>query len=202
MPNFSYHFWKNKSVFLQILHQSSVQSNITHLYFFSSNIFYLVKKGPLKSKFLRHLGAQVKIGQIPQSILKQQVNSSPKFASYWNVLTYNSSVNFKLMDFLAWIKVTHKSPNFETLKCSSESVPYSSCHFRNHNPVFFQTFYHSSVSCKITLYFFRSNVIYFPQKEPIKVDIFRISNVLVKIHQILVIFETKNHFFIEFCITR
>ena len=190
------------SVFLQIFHQSSVLSNITDLYFFSSNIIYLVKKDPLKSKFLRHLSAQIKIGQIPQSILKQQVNFSPNFASFWNVLTYNSSLNFKLMDFLAWIKVAHQSPNFETLKCSSESAPYFSCHFQNHNPVFFQNFYHSSVSCKITLYFFRSNVIYFPQKEPIKVDIFRISNVLVKIHQILVIFETKNHFFIEFCITR
>ena len=192
MPNFSYHFWKHNSVFLQILHQSSVLSNITHLYFFSSNIIYLVKKGPLKSTFLRHLSAQVKIGQILQSILKQQVNSSPKFASFWNVLTYNSSVNFKLMNFLAWIKVAHQSPNFETLKCSSESAPYSSCHFRNHNPVFFQTVYHSSESCKITLYFFRSNVIYFPLKEPIKVEILRISNALVKINQILVIFETEN----------
>ena len=136
------------------------------------------------------------------SIFKQQVNYSPNFASFFNVLTYNSSINFKFMDFLAWIKVSHQSPIFETLKCSDKNAPNSSCHFRNHNPVFFQTFYHSSVSCKITLYFFRSNVIYFPQKEPIKVDIFRISNVLVKIHQILVIFETKNHFFIEFCITR
>ena len=104
------------------------------------------------------------------------------------------------MNFLAWIKVAHQSPNFETLKCSSESAPYSSCHFRNHNPVFFQTVYHSSESCKITLYFFRSNVIYFPLKEPIKVEILRISNALVKIHQILVIFETENQFSSNFAL--
>ena len=104
------------------------------------------------------------------------------------------------MNFLAWIKVAHQSPNFETLKCSSESAPYFSCHFQNHNPVFFQNFYHSSVSCKITLYFFRSNVIYLPQKEPIKVEILRISNALVKIHQILVIFETENQFSSNFAL--
>ena len=39
---------------------------------------------------------------------------------------------------------------------------------------------------------FRSNVIYVAQKEPIKVEILRISPAQVKIHQILVIFETKN----------
>ena len=48
-------------------------------------------------------------------------------------------------------------------------------------------------SWKITpLYFFRSNVIYFAQKEPIKVEILRISSRQVKTHQIRVIFETTN----------
>ena len=40
------------------------------------------------------------------------------------------------------------------------------------------------------MYFFRSNVIYFAQKEPIKVEILRISNAQIKILQIFVIFET------------
>ena len=38
LPNFSCHFWKHKSVLLHILHQSSVLSNLTPLYFFNSNI--------------------------------------------------------------------------------------------------------------------------------------------------------------------
>ena len=44
------------------------------------------------------------------------------------------------------------------------------------------------------MYFFRSNVIYFAQKEPIKVEILRISNAQIKILQIFVIFETAHVF--------
>ena len=65
-PNSLCHFWKQKSIFLHILHQYSVPSNITPLYFFNSNIIYtLVKGSPLKCKFLRFSSAQVKIHQIP-----------------------------------------------------------------------------------------------------------------------------------------
>ena len=65
LPNSSCHFSKHKSVFLQILHQSSVPSNITPLYFFSSNIIYFGQKSQLKSKFFRFSSARVKIPQIP-----------------------------------------------------------------------------------------------------------------------------------------
>ena len=41
-------FWKYKPVFLQTLYQSWVQSNITPLYFFSSNIIYFGQKQPIK----------------------------------------------------------------------------------------------------------------------------------------------------------
>ena len=47
-PNSLCHFWKQKSVFLQILHQYSVLPNITPLYFFRSNIIYFVQKKPIK----------------------------------------------------------------------------------------------------------------------------------------------------------
>ena len=79
---------------------------------------------------------------------------------------------------------------------------YSSCHFPNHKSVFLQILHHSSVSWKIILlYFFRSNVIFFSQKERIKVEILRILSAQVKIYKILVIFETANQFFCKFCIT-
>ena len=98
-------------------------------------------------------------------ILKQQVNSSSNFASFFIVMTHNSSVNFKLIHFLLWIKGSHQSPNFETFECAGENLRNSSCHLPN--------LHHSSVSCKITHpYFFRSNVIYFGQKEPIRVEPF------------------------------
>ena len=44
----SCHFVKHKSVFFQILHQSSVPSNITLLYMFSSNIICFIQKEPFK----------------------------------------------------------------------------------------------------------------------------------------------------------
>ena len=65
LPNSSCNFRKHKSVFLQILHQSSMPSNITPQYFFLPQTLYiLVKSSPLKCKFLRFLSAQVKIWQI------------------------------------------------------------------------------------------------------------------------------------------
>ena len=46
-PN-SCHFWKNKLVFLQILHHFSVSWDITPLYFFSWNFIYFQQKEPVK----------------------------------------------------------------------------------------------------------------------------------------------------------
>ena len=113
-------------------------------------------------------------------ILKWQVNSFSNFASSFIVMTYNSSVNFKLIHFLLCAKVSHEGPYFDTFKCSGGNLSYSSCHFPNHKSVFLQS--HPSVSWKIIpLYFFRSNI-------------------RVKTHQILVIFETTDQFFFKFCI--
>ena len=107
------------------------------------------------------------------SILKRQVNSSSNLASFFIVMIHNSSVNFKLMHFLLWIKGSHKTPNFETFKCSVKNLPNSLCHFPNYKSFILQILHHSSVSWKITpLYFFSSNNTYFTQKEPIKVKIF------------------------------
>ena len=44
-PN-SCHFWNNRSVFLQILHQFSGSWDITLLYFFSLNFIYFQQKEP------------------------------------------------------------------------------------------------------------------------------------------------------------
>ena len=107
------------------------------------------------------------------SVLKWQVSSSPNFASFFIVMTNNSSANFKLIHFLLWVKESHQSPNFDIFKCSGENLPNSSCHFSNHKSVFLQILHHSTVSWKITpLYFFSSNNIYFVQKEHIKMKMF------------------------------
>ena len=50
LSNSSCHCWKYKSVFLQILYQSSVSSNITPLHLLSSNIVYFGQKQPIKKQ--------------------------------------------------------------------------------------------------------------------------------------------------------
>ena len=52
LQNFSCHFPSNNSVFLQILHYSSVSWNITPLYFFSSKNTYFAQKEPIKVKIV------------------------------------------------------------------------------------------------------------------------------------------------------
>ena len=64
LPNTSCYFPNHKSVFLQILHESSVSRKITTLYFFRSNVITLHEKDQSKCKFLRLLSAWVKIDQI------------------------------------------------------------------------------------------------------------------------------------------
>ena len=56
----------------------------------------------LGSKFVKFL----------MSILKRQFSSSSIFASFFIVITHNSSVNFKLIHFLLRTKGSHQSSNF------------------------------------------------------------------------------------------
>ena len=172
----------------------------TPLYFFSSNNIYFAQNEPIKVKIFWdfHVLAS-KFIKFFMSILKRQVSSSSNFASFFIVMIYNSSVSFKLIYFLLWIKGSHWNPSFEIFKCTGENLSYSLCHFPNRKLVFFQILHHSSVLWKTTpLYFFRSNVTYFAKKEPIKVDILRILSAQIKIHKILFVFET-NQFCFKFC---
>ena len=126
------------------------------------------------------------------SILKRQVSSSSIFVSFFTVMTHNFSLNFKLIHFLLWTIGSHQSSNSDTFKCSAENLPNSSCHFPSNKSVLLQILHHSSMPSGITpLYFFRSNNIYFVQKESIKVNFLRLSSAQVKICQIpYVSFET------------
>ena len=174
LPNSSCHFSKQKWVFLQILHQSSVPSNIIPLHFFKAQTLYtLVKRANERANFLDFRVFESKFVKFLMSIFKWQINSSSNFASFFVVTRHNSFANFKLIHFLLWTKESNQSPNFDTFKCSGENLPNFSCHFPNHKSVFLQILHHSSVSWKITpLYCFSSNIIYFGHKEPIKMQIF------------------------------
>ena len=55
------------------------------------------------------------------SVLNRQLSSSPHFASFLIVMTHSSSVKFKLINFLLWIKGPHQILNFETLEWPGET---------------------------------------------------------------------------------
>ena len=108
------------SIFSAVKHNSSVFFWLKHDILWSkrphkSAIFLDFQK--LGSKFLKLL----------MLILKRRVNFSFNFASFYIVMIHNSPVNFKLIQFLPCMKVPHKSPNFETFKCSGENLSNSSC---------------------------------------------------------------------------
>ena len=87
---------------------------------------------------------------------------------------------FLAQSFIFWTK-----SNFHTFEWLGGNSPNSLCHVWNYKSVFFKTLHHSSVSWEITLlYFFSWNCTWFGQKEPIKVQHFRLSFTQASFHQI------------------
>ena len=87
-------------------------------------------------------------------------------ASFFIAMIRNSFENFKLIHFLLWTKGSHQSPNFDTFKCSGESLPNCTFHIPNHRIAFLEISHHFSVSGTITpVYFFSSNNVYFAPME-------------------------------------
>ena len=98
------------------------------------------------------------------------------------------------MHFPFWTKGSFQSPSFDTFEVFwwKFSIFLKS---------FSKSWVHFLYFSKITpLCLFRSNVIYFEQKGPIKVQIFDTFMCLDQIHQMLFIFKTTRGFFFKFCI--
>ena len=72
-------FWNDKSVPLQILYLSLVSWKIASIYFLAQRIYTLLKRSPLKWKFLRLLSVQVKICQIPFTSFEMATRFLSKF---------------------------------------------------------------------------------------------------------------------------
>ena len=62
----------------------------------------------------------MKIRQNMVPILKELVNASSYFASFFIVIIGNLFISFNFIHFLLWVKGSHQSPNFETFKCSGK----------------------------------------------------------------------------------
>ena len=95
LPNSSCHFPNRKSVFLQILNDSSVPWKITRLYFFRSNVKYFARKVPVKVETLETFECSDK--------------SSPNSCHFWNKLVFiqilhHSSVSWDIapLYFFSW----------------------------------------------------------------------------------------------------
>ena len=113
---------------------------------------------------------------------------SNSLCQFWNnksiplQILYPSSVSWKIIPLYFFsssnIYFAHKEPIkvkiFKTFECSGQNLSNSLCQFWNQESIPVQILYPSSVSWKITpLYFFSSSNIYFAQKEPIKLKIFK-----------------------------
>ena len=105
-------------------------------------------------------------------ILKWQVSSSSDFALFFVVMTNNYSINFKLIHFILWMKglILSQFWDFRVLwwKLAKFLLSYSKLQV-TYSPNFGSLF---SVTKDNSSILFRSSVMYFAQKEPIKVQIF------------------------------
>ena len=136
-------------------------------------------------KIFRLATAPIKIHQIPHVISGTKRQFFFKlfitFQSHETTLLYF----FILKLYMLWIYfICFESANFQTFDCSHENWPCFLCHFSSHKSVFLQIFHHFSVSWHINPMKSSSWNICFGQKEPIKIQFFRLLSALMKVHQI------------------
>ena len=142
--------------------------------FLAQTIYTLLKRSPLKWKFLRiSSSSQVKICQIFYVNFETTSRFLPKFCNPVQFHERLFSVLFSSNNIYFAEKEPIKMKMFETFKCSGQILSNSLCQFWNDKSIPLQILYLPSVLWKIIpLYFLSSNNTYFAQKEPIKVEIF------------------------------
>ena len=94
---------------------SAIKNNSSVL-FLAQTLYTLVKSSSLKFKSFRFSSAKVKICQIPHINFELASQVFFKFCIILHLMTHNSTVNFKLINFLFLIKGPSKGPNFQTLE--------------------------------------------------------------------------------------
>ena len=118
LPNSSCHFPNHKSVFLQILHDSSVSWKITPLYFFSWNSYILRIKGTNQStNFLDFWVLGSKFTKL-LSFLKQQIGFSSNFISLFSTMRHNCT--FLAEFYILSTKWAYQSTNLVKFHLSSQ----------------------------------------------------------------------------------
>ena len=110
----------------------------------------------------------------------------PLKCSSWNNICFGQKEPIKIQFFRLWSALMKLNPTPHAI-------------FETTRSRFIQIFHYCSVSWKITpLYFFSSKRICFGQKEPIKIQFFRLLSALMKLHPTPhAIFETTRSRFIQ-----
>ena len=134
------------------------------------------------------------------SILKGQVNSSSDFSSFFRVITYNSSVSCSSCIFYFRQKDPMKIPilRLSSVLMNIFQIPHAI--FQTTIQFFFK--FCMTLQCHeiYMLCTFSGQTLYtLHKRDQSKCRCFRLFSARIKIHQILVIFETKNKFFFKFC---
>ena len=137
------------------------------------------------------------------SSLKPRVSFALNFASYFSVMTHNSSEIFWLKHYMLGKKKAHQSITFQNFECFNESSHNSSCHFWNNKVKVYSNFALLFSVIKITpLYFFLSQTFILWTKKAHRSENLRLFSGWVNIHQIPhAMFEITGQFFVKFCIT-
>ena len=122
------------------------------------------------------------------------------------MITHDSSVNFQLMHFVLWAKRFHESTNFDTFH-NSHSVMMKFCQIPHMSFSKPQVHFSSNLAWLFSVMkdnssvLFRTKVFTLHERDESKCKLLRLFSAQIKIHQILLIFETTNRLFFKFCIT-
>ena len=132
------------------------------------------------------------------SFLEPRISFSLNFALFFSVMRHGSSILLHLKLCMLWGKRTHQSVNFQTFDCLHENEPNSLSFFKPR--VSFPLNFASplSVMAHNSYEFSTWTIICIRQKEPIKVQFFRLLSALIKFHPIShAIFKTtRSGFFL------
>ena len=175
LSNFLCQFWNDKSIPPQVLYSSSVSWKTIPLYFLAQTIYTLLKRSPVKWKFLRLSSARVKFCLTTYANFETTSRFLSKFFTPFSFMKDNSSVLFSSSNIYFAEKEHIKIKFFGTFKCLGQNSSNSSCQFWNDKSIPLQILHHSSFSWHITpLWILSSYFSYFGLKDPIIIPILRL----------------------------
>ena len=126
------------------------------------------------------------------SVLKQQVNSYSDFSSYFSVITYNSSVSCSSCIFYFGQKDLMKIPILTLSSALMKICQIPHFIFQTTSHFFFK--FCKTLQCheiQLLCTFLGRTLYTLLERDQSKCKFFKLFSAQIKIHQILVIFETK-----------